>query len=78
MPKYNPNPSPLEKTRRAAGLSRRQLAEQSGISFNTIQNYEQGVRKINVKQVLNLVALADALGVPIQKILLPDGGGGDA
>lgn len=73
MPKYNPNPGPLEKARRAAGLSRRQLAKQSGISFNTIQNYEQGVRKINVRQILNLIALADALGVPIQKILMEDG-----
>lgn len=78
MPKYNPNPTPLEKTRRAAGISRKQLAEQSGVSFNTIQNYEQGARKINAKQVLNLVALADALGVPVQKILIPDDGGEDA
>lgn len=78
MPKYNPTPTPLEKTRRAAGISRRQLAEQSGISMDTIKNYEQRSRKINVKQVLNLVALADALDVPIQKILIPDEGSDDA
>lgn len=78
MPKYNPNPTPLEKTRRAAGLTRKQLAEQSNVSMDTIKNYEQKSRKINVKQVLNLVALADALGVPIQKILMPDGGSDDA
>ncbi len=78
MPKYNPNPTPLEKTRRAAGLTRKQLAEQSHVSMDTIKNYEQKSRKINVKQVLNLVALADALGVPIQKILMPDGGSEDA
>lgn len=78
MPKYNPNPTPLEKTRRAAGLTRKQLAEQSHVSMDTIKNYEQKSRKINVKQVLNLIALADALGVPIQKILMPDGGSDDA
>lgn len=78
MPKYNPNPTPLEKARRAAGLTRKQLAEQSHVSMDTIKNYEQKSRKVNVKQVLNLVALADALGVPIQKILLPDGGSDDA
>lgn len=78
MPKYNPNPTPLEITRRTAGLSRKQLAEKSQVSMDTIKNYEQEVRKINVKQVLNLVALADALGVPIKKILIPDGGGEDA
>ncbi len=78
MPKYNPNPTPLETARRAAGLTRKQLAEQSHVSVDTIKNYEQKSRKINVKQVLNLVALADALGVPVQKILMPDGGNEDA
>ncbi|MCM1542645.1 MAG: helix-turn-helix transcriptional regulator [Blautia sp.] len=78
MPKYNPNPTPLEKARRAAGLTRKQLAEQSHVSMDTIKNYEQKSRKINVKQVLNIVALADALDVPVQKILMPDGGGDDA
>lgn len=73
MPKYNPNPGPLEKTRRAAGLSRKQLAEQSGVSMGVIRNYEQGARKFNIRQILNLIALANALGVPIQKILMEDG-----
>lgn len=78
MPKYNPNPTPLEKARRAAGLTREQLAKKSCVSLNTVKNYENRVRKINVRQVLNLVALADAIGVPVQKILLPDGGDEDA
>ncbi len=78
MPKYNPNPTQLETVRRAAGLSRKQLAKKSGVSMDTIKNYEQCVRKINVKQVLNLTALADALGVPVQKILISDGDNGNA
>lgn len=78
MPKYNPNPTPLEEIRRAAGFSRKQLAEMSNVSLNTIKNYENRVRKINVKQVLNLAAIADALGVPVQKILVPDSGGNDS
>lgn len=72
MPKYNQNPTPLESARRAAGLSRKQLSEKSKVSMDTIKNYEQQVRKINVRQILNLAALADALGVPIQKILISD------
>lgn len=78
MPKYNPNPTPLEIARRAAGLTRKQLADKSSVSLNTIKNYENRVRKVNVKQVLNLIALADALGVPVQKILMPDEGRNDA
>ena len=70
MPKYNPNPTPLEKTRRAAGLTRKELAEKTGISINTLKGYEQGSRNLNSKQVLNLVAIARALDVPIEKILI--------
>lgn len=72
MPKYNPDPTPLEKVRRAAGLTRKQLAEQSGISLNTIKGYEQRSRNLNSKHVLNIVTLAETLGVPVQKILQPD------
>ncbi len=78
MPKYNPNPTPLEITRRAKGLTRKQLAEISGVSLNTIKNYENCVRKINVRQVLNFASIADALGVPIQKILVSSEDGEDA
>lgn len=78
MPKYNSNPTPLEAARRAAGLSRKQLAEKANVSIATIQSYEQRKRKLNVKQIINLASIADALGVPIQKILMSSEDGEDA
>ena len=69
MPKFNPNPGPLEAARREAGLSRKKLAEISGISFRTIQAYEQGQSDINIASVKTVLALARALGVPMEKIL---------
>lgn len=65
----NPNPGNLEKIRREAGLSRKKLGELSGISFRIIEQYEQGLRDINVASVSIVRALAKALNVPIENIL---------
>lgn len=69
MPKYNPNPSPLEKARREAGLTRKKLSELSGVSLRTLECYEQGKNNINVANVQTVLALARALKVPMEKIL---------
>lgn len=69
MPKFNPNPGALEKSRREAGLSRKKLAEVSGVSFRTIQSYEQGQSDINIASVKIVRSLAKALNVPMEKIL---------
>lgn len=71
MPKYNPNPTNLEKARRAAGLTRKQLAERSGISWATIKECEQGRSNINNSRAVMVSDLADALGVPVKNILNP-------
>lgn len=65
----NPNPTPLESARREAGMSRKKLAEVSGISFRTIECYEQGKNNINMAAVDTVRTLARAIGVPIEKIL---------
>ena len=65
----NPNPTPLEVARRAAGLTRKQLAEKSGVSFRSLECYEQRKRNINGTAVITVKALAETLGVPIEKIL---------
>lgn len=65
----NPNPGALEKTRRDLKISRRKLAEVSGVSFRSIECYEQGQNDINIANVKTVRALAKALGVPIEKIL---------
>ena len=67
--KINPNPSPLEKARRAAGLTRQQLAERSGVSINTLQSCEQGKRNINRSPVEDVLSIAEVLNVPIASIL---------
>jgi transcriptional regulator with XRE-family HTH domain len=65
----NPNPSALEKTRREVGMSRKKLSELSGVSFRTLECYEQGKNDINIASVKTVRALAQALGVPMEKIL---------
>ena len=69
MPKFNPKPKALERTRREARVSRKKLAELSGISERTIECYEQGKNDINIANVKTVRALAKALDVPIEKIL---------
>lgn len=65
----NPNPTPLELARREAGISRKKLAETSGVSFRSIECYEQGKNDINIASVKTVRALAKALNVPIEKII---------
>lgn len=69
MPKFNPDPTALEKARREAGMSRKKLAEVSGVSFRSLECYEQGKRNINTASVAIVRALAQALNVPMEKIL---------
>ncbi len=69
MPKFNQNPTPLEIARRAAGLTRQKLADLSGVSMKTIKEYEQGRNNINNARAIIVSDLADALGVPVKKIL---------
>lgn len=69
MPKFNPDPTALEKARREAGLNRKKLAELSGVSFRSLECYEQRKRNINTASVAIVRALAQALNVPIEKIL---------
>lgn len=69
MPKFNPNPSNLEKARREAGLTRKELAIKTGISYRTIECYEQKKNDINMAAASTLRSLSEALGVPMDKIM---------
>lgn len=69
MPKFNPNPTALEKTRREVGMSRKKLSEISGVSFRSLECYEQRKNDINIASVKTVRALAQALNVPMEKIL---------
>lgn len=59
----------LQEARQAAGLSQRQLAEKAGISVRTLQHYENGDRDIRKAAVETVLALAEALGCDINKII---------
>ena len=65
----NPNPTALEKTRREIGMSRKKLSELSGVSFRSLECYEQRKNDINIANVKTVRSLAQALGVPMEKIL---------
>lgn len=69
MSKINPNPTNLEKARREVGISRVELAKRSGVPRATIAEYEQGRNNIDNARCILVVKLADALGVPVKKIL---------
>ena len=63
--------SRLQEIRKAAGLSQAGLAEKSGVSKKTIQNYEQGERDLN-ELLKRPAALARALGVSIEDFIERD------
>ena len=69
MPKKNPCPSRLEEARHSAGLTRKQLAELSGVSLRSIEAYEQGKNDINMASVGTVRLLARALKVSIESII---------
>ena len=71
MPKFNPNPTPLEQVRRQQGLTRKKLAEKSGVSLYTLMCYEQRRYEFNNASVTKALSIADALGVDVKKILNP-------
>ena len=54
----------MRAVREAAGLSLRELAAMSGVSFVTISRLERGEREGNIS---TLVAITDALGITIDE-----------
>ena len=59
----------LREAREAAGLTRKQLAELSGINFRSIEAYEQSIRDFNLARVDIVKAIAQALNKKIEDIL---------
>lgn len=54
------------KARRAVGLSMRQLAEKSGVSYSSIHNIENNIQ---TPSVLAAEALASALNITIEEYI---------
>lgn len=56
----------LEQKRREAKLSRRELADLTGISIRTIEGYEQGLKKTDRMELRTALKLADFLGFDVR------------
>lgn len=69
MPKPNPNPTPLEIARREVGLTRKKLAELSGVKIRAIEMYEQRRTNINDASASRVRDMARAIGCSIEKIM---------
>ena len=61
----------LKRLRRQAGLTQRELAEKSGVSLRTIQQYEQRKKNINKAQIDTLIPLSMALYCDVRDLLEP-------
>lgn len=59
----------LKKYRKQMGMSQKGLAEITGISVRTIQQYEQRQKNINKARADSVVALAQALCVKTEDIM---------
>nr|DAL93484.1 MAG TPA: helix-turn-helix domain protein [Caudoviricetes sp.]DAZ58475.1 MAG TPA: helix-turn-helix domain protein [Caudoviricetes sp.] len=59
----------LEWYRRAAGLSQKELSEASGVNIRQIQRVELGEAEAGNLTAKNLLAIADALGVELRRLI---------
>lgn len=62
-------PTRLQSQRKISGYSQRELAEKSGVSLRSIQQYEQRVKDINKASISTLLALAKTLGCQAEDIV---------
>ena len=60
----------IAAVRRARGWSQERLAEAAGIETSYVARIEAGTRRATLDKV---VALADALGIPIARLFAPEG-----
>lgn len=59
----------LQKYRKAAGMTQRELAVASGVSLRTLQDYEQGRKPIGQAAALTVHRIAKALGVTVENLI---------
>ena len=59
----------LQELRKQTNLTQSELAMQSGVNLRTIQEYENGRRKVDGAHIDTLVGLGDALGVPFYELM---------
>lgn len=59
----------LKEYRTKSGMSQSQLAKESGVNVRMIQQYEQGVKKINKASGETIYRLSQALGCQMEDLL---------
>ena len=59
----------LSECRIKRGLSQAKLSEKSGVNLRSLQNYEQGHRKIETANLFTICRLAQALECSISDII---------
>lgn len=59
----------LKELREEKGLSRRELAERSGVNLRSIQDYEQGHKKISSAKSETVYRLSLSLGCSVDELL---------
>lgn len=59
----------LKKNRELSGMSQKELADQTGISIRTIQEYERGSRDLNGAKFLTLLKFCNVLGCSLDALL---------
>lgn len=65
----NRDSSPLKRHRKIAGLTQKQLAEQSGVKLRMIQAYEQNEQDISKAEVATVMRLARYLDCSIEDLV---------
>lgn len=64
-----PEPTNLQRIRKAMGLSQAELAKQAGVELRSIQMYEQRKNDINKAQAETLLKLSRVMGCSIEDLL---------
>ena len=59
----------VQKKRKDAGYTQRELAARARVSVRTLQYYEQGVLDINMAAAATVYRLAQALGCEMEELL---------
>ena len=62
----------LRKIRKSRNLTQKELAQRSGVNFRSLQDYEQGHKKLTSASGDIIMRLSTVLGCTIEELLLED------
>ena len=62
----------LQEARLKRGMTQKQLAEQAGINFRMLQNYEQGVKLIDNARLETILKICLTLNCKMEEVIEQD------